>query len=555
MPRKYDSLDQVPGHVLDKLGHYVTNIQGDTFVLHNLPHELTGALMARYSRAPTGLKLTLVNEFLDDDGKPRADLGSQLMNRVLNDFNDESVGELEGVAVGIEDVSQIVTKSVEDRRLGGSPIEQSTRYVVFDKRDKDGKWRYLRPKEIDEAGQLGRFERVTDAAFSVYSEGVKRLIEYFKVQSPRDQFKIEVEQQGSKVRLGENELTDPNQKQQFNLAYNFAIRCAALDVGRCILPSSALTHLGVQGNGRYYTGLLTALKSGGLKEEHDRAISLEAELNKAIPTFIQRNRVNPELESRPERMRALAKDLFTDIVPTDARVTLAPRSDLFTEVLAASLYPYTNISLTQATDKIQGLSPEEREHLFDVYVGDRKTRFDRSGRGLEAGYPITFDLVGGFAEYRDLERHRILTQQRQNLTTELGFIMPPEVVEIGLDKEVESVVASMEDLNSDLRHQGLITSSQYATLFNHRIRFSMGMNLREFQHLGELRTGKAGHFSYRSMVIDMTRELTKRDPWATRAYGFVDFSDPGNKITRANERARIAGKNLASGIEGDHDFE
>ena len=133
--------------------------------------------------------------------------------------------------------------------------------------------------------------------------------------------------------------------------------------------------------------------------------------------------------------------------------------------------------------------------------------------------------------------------------------MPPEVVEIGLDKDDEFVVASMEDLNSDLRHQGLITSSQYATLFNHRIRFSMGMNLREFQHLGELRTGKAGHFSYRSMVIDMTRELTKRDPWATRAYGFVDFSDPGNKITRANERARIAGKNLASGIEGDHDFE
>jgi len=91
-------------------------------------------------------------------------------------------------------------------------------------------------------------------------------------------------------------------------------------------------------------------------------------------------------------------------------------------------------------------------------------------------------------------------------------------------------------------------------LFNHRIRFMMGMNLREFQHLAELRTQPAGHFSYRSMVQEMVQKVEEREPWTKDFLGYVDFSDPDNKISRTNEQARIAGKNIAAGMDGNLDL-
>ena len=112
----------------------------------------------------------------------------------------------------------------------------------------------------------------------------------------------------------------------------------------------------------------------------------------------------------------------------------------------------------------------------------------------------------------------------------------------------------MSDLNSDLRHAGLEEASQYATLFNNRMRFMTGMNLREFQHLSELRTQPAGHFSYRSMTMEMARKVIEKYYWTEKSLGFIDYSDHGNKISRSKEQSKIAGKNLSSGIDGSIDF-
>ncbi|MBI2451483.1 FAD-dependent thymidylate synthase [Candidatus Pacearchaeota archaeon] len=545
---KWDFVEEVPKEILEKLGKYVTNVGGRTFVIHGLPSELTGGVMARYSRSRTGLQLTLVNEFFDENGEPSQAKGTELMNRVLNAYGDESVGELEGVHVGIEDISQLGTKFIEDRRIGGSPIEQSTRYVRYDTRDSQGKWRYLRPEEVIESGLLGKFERVNDRAFEVYSEGIKKLTEFFKKEYSREKFKIFVERNGEKVEIGESELLNDQERREFNNGYNGTIRGAACDVGRCLLPASTLTHLGVFGNGRFFTNLISFMKSHELAEARERGCELEQELNKVIPTFIKRNRANPKISEINREMKYLAKKLFDGIVPIAERVNLISIADYIDEVVSSSLFPYTSCSLQQIIDVVRNLSHVEKKEILNIYKGNRDSRRDRTGRGIEAGYPLTFDLVGCFAEYRDLERHRMLTQQRQRLTTDLGFIMPPEMTVVGLEKEVQEVVNRMDDLNSDLKHAGLDEASEYATLFNHRMRFMLGMNLREFQHLGELRTGIQGHFSYRSMVMAMAKKITEEYPWAETFYGFVNYSDPDNRISRAKEQARISGKNLASGF-------
>ncbi|MEK6926078.1 MAG: FAD-dependent thymidylate synthase [Nanoarchaeota archaeon] len=555
MPRnKYESLREVPEKILDKVSKYITNIGADTFVIQGLPSELTGGLLARYSRAKTGLQLTLINEFLDENGNPSQEKGTELMDRVLNSFGDDSVGELENVTVGFENISQVFTKEIEDRRIGGSPIEQSTRYVKYDQKDSGGRWRYLRPKEITGTGLEEKFEKVNNRAFEVYSEGIAGLSEFFKKEFPREKYSIKVERDGNQSEVKETDLKTDEEKAAFRNAYNFTIRCAALDVGRCVLPSSTLTHIGENANGRFYSNLLTHLKSSELEESRERALKLEEELNKVIPTFIKRNRVNEYVKEVRKEMLNFSLAAFSGIKPEAESVSLVGDADYLDLTVSSSIFPFTNISLPQILKRIERMPEEKKFYILDLYKGDRKTRRDRSGRGLEAGYPLTFDLVGGFAEYRDLERHRMVTQQRQMLTTDLGFIMPSEMIEVGLEKKVGEVVDAMSNLNGEMKKAGLQYASQYATLFNNRMRFMMGMNLREFQHLSELRTQPAGHYSYRAMTMEMAKKVALRYPWAEKFYEFVDYSDPGNKISRAKEQSKIAGKNLASGISGEQDF-
>ena len=552
---RYNSIDEIPPHIKNVLNRYFSNVGGDTFVITGLPHELTGGALARYSRAQTGMQLTTINEFLDEHGEPSQQRGTELMNRVLNAFGDDSVGELEGAHVGLENVSQLLTKLIEWPRIGGSPIEQSTRYVKYDQKDKDGKWRYLRPQEVIEAGRLTQFERVNDRAFELYSQAIAKLYEHFEREYPKDKHTIEVVKGTEKIKIGESELRSDEERKAFETSYKFTVRCAALDVGRCILPASTLTHLGVFGNGRYFTGLLNAMKSDELLEARERAGKLEAELNKTIPTFVKRNRENPQLAKINEKMRTFASTLFKDITPSDDSVTLVPRHSDLDEIVASALFPYTNISLSQILEKVSKLPESKKLEINKIYMGERNTRRDRTGRGTEAGYPITFDLVGGFAEYRDLQRHRMLTQQRQLIGTGLGFIMPEEIRIIGLETPVLELVDMMNELNRDIRKEENLHASQYATLFNHRMRFMMGMNLREFQHLAELRTQPAGHHSYRAMTMEMTKKLIQRDPWTKEFLGFVDFSDPNNKIARAKEQSKIAGKNLAKGVSSEGDLD
>lgn len=557
--KKYSSMDEIPVKIKKKLEKYFSNVGGDIFAISGLPSELTGGALARYSRAPTGMQLTVVNEFLDDDGEPSQEKGSELMDRVLNAYGDDSVGELEGTHIGIENISQLLTKSLEDKRIGGSPIEQSTRYVRYDQKDKDGRWRYLRPKEIMESRFAGEYEKVNDEAFELYVELVTKLIDYFKIKLPEEEFSIEVEREhpsGEKIKLKvkKNELQGEAEEKAFRIAYNFTIRCASLDVGRCVLPSSTLTQVGIFGNGRFFSGLISSLKSGELEEEKTRGYDIECELKKVIPTFIKRNKENPRFKEINKLMRDSANKYFSGLIPEDERVNLIKPDNYLDNLTSSIIYPYVNISLNQILNVLRKLPETEKLNIISTYTGRRAERRDRTGRGLEAGYPLTFDIVSCFGEYRDLERHRMLTQQRQLLTTELGFVIPSEIREIGMSEKVEEIVKRFDELNKKIRKEGLIVPSQYVTLFNHRIRFMMGMNLREFQHLSELRTQLAGHYGYRSLVMEMADKVKDRYYWAEKAFQFIDYSDPDNKISRSREQSRIAGKNLSKGVDGSLDY-
>ena len=105
-----------------------------------------------------------------------------------------------------------------------------------------------------------------------------------------------------------------------------------------------------------------------------------------------------------------------------------------------------------------------------------------------------------------------------------------------------------EDLHANLKSAGMEEEAQYATLFNHYIRWNMGMNLRELGHFTELRTQKAGHPKYRRTAQMMTNLYLKRYPEMEPMLQFVDHNDYDGGITRAEQEARTARKSLATGI-------
>ncbi|MBT7936686.1 MAG: FAD-dependent thymidylate synthase, partial [Nitrospina sp.] len=378
----------------------------------------------------------------------------------------------------------------------------------------------------------------------------------FRKRLTQDAFEIEVERDGNIRKAGRNALEGDNEIKAHRIAYNFTIRSAACDVIRCILPACTQANVGLVGNGRFFSGLITKLLSNDLHEAHELAESIRKALNTQIPTFIKRAERNSYVADNHHKMRELCRELFTSVeIENSVEVELLEDSpnDQWVNLLSNMIFPYVRHSSRQIRKFVESVPEERKKQIFETYIGSRQSKRDRAGRALEYGYPIQFDIRAGFAEYRDLQRHRMLTQQRQDLGVDLGYSVPEEIEEIGMGQKVQECFERTESLHRDLKRAGMEQEAQYATLFNHFIRWNMGMNLRELGHFVELRTQKAGHPKYRRTAQMMARLYLKRHPEMEPVLQFVDYNDYDGGITRADQEARTARKSLASNLLDDQD--
>ncbi len=534
---------------------YVTDVEAKVFSLKNLNPEVIGAALARYSRAPTGFKETVVREFLNPDGTPNDVKGSEMIDRVVNKFGDESVAELAVAPLCIEEISNLMTKIIEDCRIGGSPIEESTRYVLYDQQ-REGRWRYVCPANIRGSGLKEAYVQTMDFIFETYASMVEPMQELFRKRLPAEQFPIEVERNGGTRKAGLKDLEGDNERRAHRIAYNFTIRSAACDVIRCVLPAATQANLGLVGNGRFYSGLISKLLSQDFMEAQDLAEKIRDALNHLIPTFIKRAAKNDYRIKIDRAMRTLCDDLFQGVsIDSSPEVVLLEDrdEDYWFNLLASMIFPYVQHPTGQIRGIVRALPEAKQKEIFAVYIGERQSKRDRPGRALEYGYPVNFDIIAGFAEYRDLQRHRMLTQQRQDMGVLLGYSIPEEIQEIGKGEAAQECFERAESLYGDLIKAGMRAEAQYASLFNHFIRWNMGMNLRELGHFTELRTQKAGHPKYRRVCQTMAKLYLRRHPEMERVLRFVDHNDYDQGITRAEQEARTARKSLASGVFDDMD--
>jgi thymidylate synthase ThyX len=527
----------------DKISPYFTNLDRPVFALVNLPETVKGALFARYSRSAKSLRRLFLDEFLEDtaglaapkpqsgeDGlaspQPRSGGGGRaerLYQRVLSEYGDDSVAQLGGVHLAVEDASNLLTKVLERGRLMAY-LEQSTRYIPYTDRRGDA-WRYHVPAELDGHPLREQFASVMNATFETYARWIDPMREWFERRYPKA-------------------ATDSD------AVYRQAIRAKALDTLRGLLPAATQSNVGIFGTGQGYEALLLRMRAHPLEEMRATADSMLAELRKVIPAFLTRvdqpdrgGRWTTYFEKTREATLGLALRLESQTPPTPRdEVTLAdfdPDGEI--KVVAAALYTSSSLPDDELMAAARRMSADERAAVLAAYIGERGNRRHKPGRAFERT-SYRFDVLTDYGAFRDLQRHRLLTIDWQALTPRHGFVEPEAVIEAGGDADWQDVMRRSAELYDALQDAGLSTVAQYAVSMAYRVRFVMDMNAREAMHVIELRTAPAGHPAYRRVCQQMHRLISDRAGHHAIAASMSFADHTAVELERLQEERRLEAK-------------
>ena len=249
--------------------------------------------------------------------------------------------------------------------------------------------------------------------FETYAAQMEPMLDFVRHSLPIETVEWKHPRTGEPLAYRDAEKDD-TLKRWADSAYRSTVRAHACDVLRSYLPAATLTNVGLFGVGQAFEHLLTKLYSLDLAEAQDIAEPMHKALNVLTPSFVKRARRNDYLVETAESSRKLADALLAGHTaePTDTVTLVDYDRDAEEKILAAVLYPNGRLPLAQLRTLVEKLSSDERNRIFETYIGQRRHRRDKPGRALEHGY-YTFDILGNLGLYRDLQRHRILTQERQ----------------------------------------------------------------------------------------------------------------------------------------------
>ena len=466
---------------IEILGQFVTNTDSNIFVLRNLPEVIKGALFSRYSRSTLGLRSLLLKDFILNEETSFGQIAgndpenNQLVaikkaqnfyDRILDGYGDDSIGELGGAHLALENISMIAAKEIEDCRIGGSPLEKSTRYIYFDQKI-HGEYMFYREPVLMTSAYRDAYVETCNMLFDTYGKLIPPLTEKIEQNFPKDP-------EISKV------------------AYTAALRAKVLDCLRGLLPASALTNMGVFGNGRFFEGLIRKAHCHNLTEMHDIGKKGYQELSKVIPSFVRRSDLSHKNQAQFSHFH---DQIMTDIRRTTEKHTQGIKSsrqagvrlidydpDSPRKVAAALLFGQSDVGLQELQEYCQGLSEKQVAEILETASTHRENRRHKSPRALEHA-TFTFEIVADYGIYRDLQRHRILTQEKQLLSCDYGFYTPPEIANTEMEAPYKDALTHaktvFEAISQEFPEEGTICCAnglQYPLVFSRQSsRFAMAL--------------------------------------------------------------------------------
>ena len=509
-----------------------TKVETDVYAVHGADPEVLAYGMAKYSRSALSMRESL------------AELNEQKAEKFLNTFyfqyGHRSIADLAHIAFAIERLSILAaTIVVDEPRWDGQ--ERSTRYQDFQKSG------YYVPEFGDDRAAETLYRQSADLLFAEYQHFSGAMVEYLRERTPKpEEMKPE--------------------------AYERTLRARAFDLSRYLLPMATNTSLGQIVSARTLENQVSRLLShthaevrrvGELLKEaarqsaysvnHAGAESLveeirekSAELGKraeqmflrevhAAPTLVKYAESNQyETASRRELSGAAAELLGPLPIDPAPLVDLLEEEQLEIELVTTLLYQHSHHSYRQIREVVEGLSEAQRREILDLGMRHRG-RFDEVARPFYAGQRLQFDILMDIGGFRDMHRHRRCVQIMQDYTTKHGYEMPREIEDAGLAARYSGVMEKARGTAAELGARPVAEAeeqSQYVIPLAYRKRTLFKMDFAEALYISELRTGAAGHFSYRNVAYAMYEAVARRYPALAKYFRVTDVREPVDLLKR-----------------------
>ena len=507
----------------------------EVYAIHGADPEVLAYAMAKYSRSSLSMKESLV--------EISASRAEQFLNTFYFQYGHRSIADLAHVPFAIERLSLLAAiELVDEQRWDGQ--ERSTRYQNFQK--------------------SGWYTPDLGSLTPAYTTAVQNLfVAYDRIGA------------GMFAALVQ---TIPRPDAMKPDAYERTLKARAFDVARYLLPLATNTSLGQIVNARTLETQISRLLTSPFAEirnlgeqlrtaaagpawnvQGTTAAGLIADLHASAdphaqaaadllgrpvatsPTLVKYAQPNHYQAQSRVALAQAAEELMAGAAIASAPVVdlIEDNEPLEVELATSLLYPNTHYPYRQIRDLVAALPAHRRDELIRLGA-EHRGRHDELLRGFSAGAALRFDILMDIGGFRDMHRHRRCIQLLQPYTDLHGYDDPvcpgqPTLAEAGLDltfhEAMDAAFVAFRQLSQSAGPEAG-QSAQYLLPLGTRCRSLFKMDFAEALYISELRSGPAGHFSYRRVAWEMYQAVTRRHPALASLFRVEDVHQPIDLLRR-----------------------
>jgi thymidylate synthase ThyX len=555
--------------------------QTDVYAIHGADPEVLAYAMAKYSRSSLSMK-----ESLAEISSQRAE---QFLNTFYFQYGHRSIADLAHIPFAIERLSLLAAIAlVDEQRWDGQerstryqnfrksgwytpalPPEQTTAYTasveaLFAAYDKVGadmlvalKASIPRPDAMDEAAYTRTLKaRAFDVARYLLPLATNTSLgQIVSARTLESQISRLLTSEFAEVRALGERLKSAAASPAWNVNHESA-RVLLEEAASFSIPNAT-------GREDFHTRLADALV-------HDV---------KTAPTLVKYASPSEYTIASRAELRAAAAELMSGqpIEPAPVVDLVEDAGSLEVELATSLLYPECHYSWRQLQRTIAAL-PAPRVAELIALGAKHRGRHDELPRTFSAGQTFKFDILMDIGGFRDMHRHRRCVQLLQDYTDLHGYEEPicpgqPTLAEAGLHETYTAAMTAahaayrtaLSSSNAPLSSSGsapLLSSGSapllssrtlseqreskgegsaspspnpdaaYLLPLGTRIRAMFKMDFAEALYIAELRSGAAGHFSYRRVAWEMYLSVAKRHPALAPYFRIEDVNQPIDLLKR-----------------------
>ncbi|HEX9198311.1 MAG TPA: FAD-dependent thymidylate synthase [Acidobacteriaceae bacterium] len=532
--------------------------QTDVYAIHGADPEVLAYAMAKYSRSSLSMR-----ESLSEISSQRAE---QFLNTFYFQYGHRSIADLAHIPFAIERLSLLAAIAlVDEQRWDGQ--ERSTRYQNFRKSG------WYTPALGE---RTASYTASIASLFTAYDKVGAEMLEALKSAIPQP------------AEMKEDAYVRTLKARAFDVARYLLPLATNTSLGQIVSARTLENQISRLLTSEFaeVRALGERLKSAAAEPawnvQHEAARVLCSEVSsvddacgcrvseslmrevKTAPTLVKYAApIDYTIASRKE-LRAAAAELMSGqpIEPAPVVDLVEDAGSLEVELATSLLYPECHYSWRQLQRAVSALSAGRVAEIIALGTKHRG-RHDELPRTFSAGQSFKFDILMDIGGFRDMHRHRRCVQLIQDYTDLHGYEEPvcpgqPTLAEAGLH---DTYTAAMDaahaayrtlrdlpdlDCHSEPGAPGLDSETWDRTTSNStgnaeaayllplgtRVRAMFKMDFAEALYIAELRSGVAGHFSYRRVAWEMYLAVAKRHPSLASYFRIEDVNQPVDLLKR-----------------------